>query len=537
VSLGELRQLASGIAVGSALTAAAVLMLRYEAFPRSVLVLFPLLSGLFIAASRAVWRTISELQDRPKGAGRPLVVIGSHTHVAQVLRSMQASKTWQPVAIVSPDARDMGSSIQSVRVLGLPEDLAQVVESTEAVAVLVASPAGSAERRNVLLHAAQARVPWLTLPRADDWLRSEGSVSAPRKVEIEDLLGRSPVQLDVGALAELFSGQAVLVTGAGGSIGSELCRQICRLGVSKLACVDVSEYAMYTLEQELRAAHPQLAVNYYTGNVREYERLLAIAQAHMPAVVFHAAAYKHVPLMETLNEVEALRTNVLGTYHAAQVAGAVGAKRFVLISTDKAVNPTNVMGASKRVAEQMVQAVAQEFANTQFVSVRFGNVLGSSGSVVPLFEKQIAAGGPVTVTHPDIVRYFMTIPEACRLVLQAGLMGQSGQIFVLDMGEPVKIVELARMMIRLSGKTEEDIAIQFSGLRPGEKLFEELLADGESTEPTPHPKLRIAKVLPNSRFDAANVREWIDTCGPTPNAAALRTQLLQWVPEYKAQAQ
>jgi FlaA1/EpsC-like NDP-sugar epimerase len=323
----------------------------------------------------------------------------------------------------------------------------------------------------------------------------------------------------------------VLVTGAGGSIGSELCRQAARFGVRTLVCVDVSEYAIYQLEQELRAAHPQMQGHYYTANVRECERLRAIAVEHRPAVILHAGAYKHVPLMEELNEIEALRTNVLGTINAARIAGECGARRFVMISTDKAVNPTNVMGASKRLAELMVQRVAAEHPGTQYVSVRFGNVLGSSGSVVPLFTSQIQRGGPVTVTHPEIVRYFMTIPEAAQLVLQAGLMGSSGQIFVLDMGEPVKIVELARMLIRLSGKTEQEIPITYTGLRPGEKLYEELLANDETTAPTPHPKLRVAKTN-GAAPEIAPVEAWIAEAGPAPRPAAVRDWLRALVPEY-----
>ena len=307
------------------------------------------------------------------------------------------------------------------------------------------------------------------------------------------------------------------------------------LGATRLVCVDVSEFALYQLEQQLRQAHPAMAASYYTANVRELDRLRAIAQRHRPNVVLHAAAYKHVPLMETDNEIEALRTNVLGTLNAARVAGEVGAARFVLVSTDKAVNPTNVMGATKRVAEQVVQAVAQEFAHTRFVAVRFGNVLGSSGSVVPLFEAQLARGGPLTVTHPDIVRFFMTIPEASQLVLQAGLMGLSGQIFVLDMGEPVKIVELARMMIRLSGKNEAEIPIAFTGLRPGEKLYEELLADNETTAPTPHPKLRVAQVAPAAADTLSDIETWAAQAGPAPQPDALRAWLQGRVPEYRPQ--
>ena len=380
--------------------------------------------------------------------------------------------------------------------------------------------------------ASEAGLPLLTMPRPDEWLRAEAG--QPRRVELEDLLGRAPVALDEKGLSDLIAGQTVLVTGAGGSIGSELCRQIARFGVARLVCVDVSEYAIYQLEQELREAHPQMQGLYYTANVREAERLLAIARLHRPAVVFHAAAYKHVPLMESLNEIEALRTNVVGTLNCARVAGAVGAARFVLISTDKAVNPTNVMGASKRLAEMVMQSVATEYAGTRFVAVRFGNVLGSSGSVVPLFTAQIARGGPLTVTHPDIVRYFMTIPEAAQLVLQAGLVGQTGQIFVLDMGEPVKILELAKILIRLSGKTEQDIPVVFTGLRPGEKLYEELLANGETTEPTPHPKLYVAKTNSTGNVNPEALSQSITDLGVEPSAPSLRAWLQSQVPEYAA---
>ena len=274
---------------------------------------------------------------------------------------------------------------------------------------------------------------------------------------------------------------------------------------------------------------------YYTANVREQGRLRAIALQYKPSVFLHAAAYKHVPLMESHNEIEAIRTNILGTLHAARIAGECGAQKFVLISTDKAVNPTNIMGATKRMAELVVQSVAIEFPATSYVSVRFGNVLGSSGSVVPLFTEQIAKGGPITVTHPDIVRYFMTIPEAARLVLQAGLMGSTGQIYVLDMGEPMKIVDLARMMVRLSGKTEQDIPLSYTGLRPGEKLFEELLADDETTEPTQHPKLRVAKTSGQQAVAIDAVIQWIESAGPAPSSHDVRAWLSSHLPEYKAQ--
>ncbi len=541
IGLPELRQLGLGVLLSAVLSAAAVLMLRYPNFPRSVLLLQPLLALVLLGAVRASWRTLVERTASVPGA-KPLLIVGTLQDAADALRALKGSQQWHPVGIVSPLAAEVGLSLQRVPVLGAVQSIAAIAHTVGAGTALVASPPGSPERRALLLQSevnAGGSLTLLTMPRPDQWLHEQAV--GPRKIELEDLLGREAVQLDVKGLSDLFAGQTVLVTGAGGSIGSELCRQIARLGARQLVCVDVSEFAIYQLAQELQENYPQLDCLHYTANVREADRVLSITQAHKPAVVFHAAAYKHVPLMEALNEIEAVRTNILGTLNVARAAGACGAQRFVLISTDKAVNPTNVMGATKRMAELVVQSVAQEYAvqyqthpkRTQFVSVRFGNVLGSSGSVVPLFTAQIARGGPVTVTHPDIVRYFMTIPEAAQLVLQAGLMGQSGQIFVLDMGEPVKIVDLARLLIRLSGKTEHEVPIRFSGLRPGEKLFEELLADDETTLPTPHPKLRVAKVLGPGGLAVEAVVDWVSVCGPSPAPELLRPWLQTYVPEYQ----
>ena len=533
IGLPELRQLTVAVILGAALASAAVLMLRVPNFPRSVLLLHPLIVLLLLMAARAAWRTIFERSMLPTGT-RPLLIVGALNDAADALRALKGSGQWHPVGIVSPLTSDQGRSLQSVPVLGSTASIASIFQVTGVQTALLASPPGSDERREVLLRSSQAGLTLLTMPRPDEWLRTDSS--SPRKIELEDLLGRQAVELDMRGLSGLFSGQTALVSGAGGSIGSELCRQVARLGVTSLICVDASEIAIYKLEQELRHAHPQMQGLYYTANVREYDRLLAIAMQHKPSVFFHAAAYKHVPLMESHNEIEAIRTNIVGTLHATRVAAACGAKKFVFISTDKAVNPTNIMGASKRMAELVVQSIAQECTATEFVSVRFGNVLGSSGSVVPLFTEQIAKGGPVTVTHPDIVRYFMTIPEAARLVLQAGLMGQSGQIYVLDMGEPVKIADLARMMIRLSGKTEQEVPLSFTGLRPGEKLYEELLADDETTEPTPHPKLRIAKTSGLQAVNIQQVLDWVDRAGPAPTSADVRTWLRSHLPEYKSPA-
>lgn len=533
IGLPELRQLAWGIFLGGLFSAAAVLMMRYPQFPRSTLLLHPLIALVLLGAVRAGWRTFTEKTD-PADGSKPLLIVGSLREAADALRALKGSSQWHCVGIASPLTAERGSYLNQIPVLGLSGAAVEIAKSVGASTALIASPPGSDERRDVLLQSSQAGLTLLTMPRPDEWLRTDGS--SPRKIELEDLLGRQAVELDMRGLAGLFSGQTAFVSGAGGSIGSELCRQIARLGVTRLVCVDASEIAIYKLEQELRETHPQMQGFYYTANIREKERLLAIAMQYKPSVFFHAAAYKHVPLMESHNEIEAIRTNILGTLHAARVAGACGAQKFVQISTDKAVNPTNIMGATKRMAELVVQSVALEFTATEFVSVRFGNVLGSSGSVVPLFTEQIARGGPITVTHPDIVRYFMTIPEAARLVLQAGLMGKSGQIYVLDMGDPVKIADLARMMIRLSGKSEQEIPLSFTGLRPGEKLFEELMADDETTEPTPHPKLRVAKTSGQQAVGIQGVIDWIDNAGPLPSSHDVRAWLRGHVPEYKSQA-
>ena len=533
IGLPELRQLGWGIFLGGFFSAAAILMMRYPFFPRSVLLIHPLLVLVMLGAVRAAWRSFAE-HGRHSDSSRPLLIVGSHEEAAAALRALKGSLKWHCVGIASPLPAEQNTYLHQIPVLGFPASVSSLAQATGASTALIASPKGSEVRREVLLQSSQAGLTLLTMPRPDEWLHADAVT--PRQIELEDLLGRQTVELDVRGLAELFSGQTVLVSGAGGSIGSELCRQIARLGVAQLVCVDSSEIAIYKLEQELREAHPQMQGLYYTANVREFERLQAIALQYRPSVFFHAAAYKHVPLMESHNEIEAIRTNVLGTLHAGRVAGICGARKFVLISTDKAVNPTNVMGASKRMAELVVQSIAQEFRRTAFVSVRFGNVLGSSGSVVPLFTEQIAKGGPITVTHPDIVRYFMTIPEAARLVMQAGLMGQSGQIYVLDMGDPMKIADLARMMIRLSGKTERDIPVVFTGLRPGEKLFEELLANDETTEPTPHPKLRIAKTSGVQAVALQDVLDWIAQAGPAPSSANVRHWLHGNVPEYRSQS-
>jgi FlaA1/EpsC-like NDP-sugar epimerase len=325
-------------------------------------------------------------------------------------------------------------------------------------------------------------------------------------------------------------GKAVMVTGAGGSIGAELCRQIARFSPSELLLFESGEFAMYTIEQELKQTFPGLNIVCLIGDVRDAARVDEVLQYYRPIVLFHAAAYKHVPMMEQNNAWQAIRNNVLGTWTVARSAQQHGVSKFVMISTDKAINPTNVMGASKRLAEMVCQSL-ESSGDTRFVMVRFGNVLGSTGSVIPTFRAQIARGGPITVTHPEITRYFMSIPEAAQLVLQAGLMGQGGEIFVLEMGEPVKIVDLAKDLIRLSGFSEDEIRIEFTGLRPGEKLYEELLANSELTLPTRHPKLRIAQAGPTDEAWLDRLLDWVSATVMTDDA--VRNALTQWVPEYR----
>jgi FlaA1/EpsC-like NDP-sugar epimerase len=346
--------------------------------------------------------------------------------------------------------------------------------------------------RRILLICERIRVRAQMIPAFFDLLQGKVSISSLREVRVEDLLNRETVSLEAGDLRAFLGGRAVLVTGAGGSIGAELARQAARFRPSRLILLDRAEPALYEIDRELREAWPELRILPVMGDVTDRERMLAVFREHAPRVVAHAAAHKHVPLMET-NAPEAVKNNVFGTLTVAEVAGECGAEAFILISTDKAVRPSSVMGATKRVAELVVQGLGHRYA-TRYVAVRFGNVLGSAGSVIPLFREQIARGGPVTITHPDMKRYFMTIPEAAVLTLQAGAMGRGGEIFVLDMGEPVKISYLAEQMIRLSGREPgQDIPIEYIGLRPGEKLYEELFYDSEDLIATDHPKIRVAR--------------------------------------------
>jgi FlaA1/EpsC-like NDP-sugar epimerase len=433
--------------------------------------------------------------------------------------------------VFDDNAGHRGLELQGITVLGPVAELPdQAMKLGVELAIIAMPDAAHSTRRHAVEICNSAGIKVMTVPSYDDLVSGRVTVSQLRHVELDDLLGRDPVVLDTAGLNEWLSGRVVMVTGAGGSIGSELCRQLARFNPGRLVFFEANEFALYNMEQEFRSKHASIPLICAIGDVKDPARVEQVMQSYRPSVIFHAAAYKHVPLMETENAWQAVLNNVAGTHVIAQSAARNGVEKFVLISTDKAVNPTSVMGASKRLAEMVCQAL-QQLAETSFVMVRFGNVLGSTGSAIPKFREQIAAGGPVTVTHPEIRRYFMSIPEAAQLVLQAGLMGNGGEIFVLDMGEPVLIADLARDLIRLSGFTENEIKIVYSGLRPGEKLFEELLAADENSLPTPHPKLRIAQARQENGAWLGRLVQWLARPG-NPGDETVKSELEQWVSEY-----
>jgi len=535
-SLPDLQRILAAVGIGALAVPALLALLRTGTHvPRSVYLLAPLLLIGAMSGSRLGYRAWKEQRllgvvTHPEA--EPVLVLGAGAAAAALLKDLAGSDRWRVVGLLDDDTTKQGGAIAGVKVLGVIGDVGRIAARHEVKQAIIAMPGAThpARRRAVDL-CAGASLQVMTVPALSDIVSGKVSVSALRNVELDDLLGRDPVKLDDAGLHGLLGGKRVLVTGAGGSIGSELCRQIARFAPRELVLFEISEFALYSIEQEFRDRFPELPVAAVIGDAKSQARVGEVFARHAPQVVFHAAAYKHVPLMEDGNAAEAVANNVVSTVTLARAAEAAGVEKFVLVSTDKAVNPTNVMGASKRLAEMLLQA-EQARSRTEFVIVRFGNVLGSTGSVIPRFREQIARGGPVTVTHPEIQRYFMSIPEAAQLVLQAGLMGKGGEIFVLDMGEPVKIADLAKQLIRLSGFSESDIRIVYSGLRPGEKLYEELLADAEHTLPTPHPKLRVARArVPENGRLSEEVLAWV-AAAPDLRPEAVRARLRAWIPEY-----
>lgn len=518
----------------------AVVLLLVEVFftnkvnlPRSVVALYPILLFLIMGGGRFLWRIYKEYSNYAKENvhAKPVIVLGAGTAGAMLIRELERVHEWKVVAILDDDRTKWGLEILGCRVIGAVDNLPQALREYGAKHVVMAMPTAPAETlQKITQLAALEKASVFTVPGLAELMSGRVAINMMRPVKIEDLLGREPVYIDTADVEKMITAKTVLVTGAGGSIGSELCRQISRFKPERIVLVETSEFALYLIEQWFRDNRPEILVVPLTGDVKDRVRMNEIFKLWQPHLVFHAAAYKHVPLMEVGNAWQAVRNNVLGTINVACCAMDYKAERFILISTDKAVNPTNVMGATKRMAEMVCEVLHNKNSQTQFNMVRFGNVLGSTGSVIPKFKEQIARGGPVTVTHPDINRYFMSIPEAAQLVLQAASMGQGGEVFVLDMGEPVKIVDLARNMIRLSGFTEEQIRIEFTGLRPGEKLFEELLTDSEETRPTPHPKLRIARsrAVPEGLDEFLLI--WLEE--EIVSDSDVRKTLKQWIPEY-----
>lgn len=511
--------------------------------PRSVFLIYWGIAALYVGGSRFIARGLILGSAWDRRRRKDVVIYGAGAAGTQVALALRAGKEYRVVAFVDDDSDCQGTQVAGIPIFP-PAELPVLLERSAINSVLFAMPSVSRSRRNAIMAELESlQVKLLTVPGLADVVSGSVRVDDIREVEIEDLLGRDSVPPDLALLTANIRGRSVMVTGAGGSIGSELCRQVIRRGPTRLVLFELTEFALYQIDQELRGEAQRLGLAVeivpLLGSVVHQHRVEQAMRCFAVETVYHAAAYKHVPLVE-YNPIEGIRNNVFGTWRTAQAAVAAGVKTFVLISTDKAVRPTNVMGATKRFAELVLQAMAVEFPSVRFAMVRFGNVLGSSGSVVPLFRTQLKNGGPITLTHAEITRYFMTIPEASQLVIQAGAMGRGGDVFVLDMGKPVKIIDLARRMIHLSGlsvKDEEedpdgDIEIQITGLRPGEKLYEELLI-GENVTGTDHPLIMRAEeeMIPWTRLQALLAQ--VDEACHASDVPTLRSLLLKVVDGYQ----
>ncbi|CAM4464466.1 MAG: UDP-N-acetyl-alpha-D-glucosamine C6 dehydratase [Legionellaceae bacterium] len=494
-SLHDLLRIVKAVFVGTAFSALIIfLFTRMEFIPRSFFPLYAVLLISFLGGSRLTFRWIKDRSSLFNNAENVLIV-GSVRAGEAIIRELLRDplQRYKPVAFIDEEAKKTGEEIHGVRIEGSLNQISPISKRYNVTLIIIALPEASGEKISSIIELCeQNELPFRILPTLVDIAAGDISINQLREVSVEDLLGRAPVTLQWDKIHDELTNQCIFISGGGGSIGSELCRQIARLKPNKLIIIESNEFNLYSIDQDLRQHFPEVNLYCYLGDVLDKQALNSIMQEHKPDIVFHAAAYKHVPLLETQVRI-AIRNNIFGTHCVADAAIENGVKKFVLISTDKAVNPTNVMGATKRVAEILCQNFNQ-LGKTRFITVRFGNVLDSAGSVVPLFRKQLEAGGPLTVTHPEVTRFFMTIPEASLLILQAAAMGKGGEIFVLDMGKSIKIIFLAEQMIRLSGKKAmKDIQILFTGLRPGEKLYEELFYDNEALMPTNHEKIMQAK--------------------------------------------
>lgn len=514
-SIGEVMTIFKSVTLSVATAAIVQLVVNGNIYVR-VLFITWLLHICLIGGSRLSWRVTRHRLIKANTSQESALIVGAGAAGTMLVRQLlkNPESELQPIAFVDDDLAKQKLDIYGVPVVGTTKDIPAIVEKNNIKHIVLAIPSlGKSDVQKIYQECIKTSAKTKIMPMIEDIITGKVSVNQFRDVQVEDLLGRDPVELDINSISKKIKGSTILVTGAGGSIGSEICRQVCKFGPKKLLLLGHGENSIYAIDMELRNKYGQkFKIIPVIADIQDRERIMQVMQDHCPDVVYHAAAHKHVPLME-YNPKEAVKNNVIGTKNVAESADAAGVKTFVLVSSDKAVNPTNVMGSTKRIAEIIIQNL-DKHSETNFVAVRFGNVLGSRGSVIPLFKKQIRAGGPVTVTHPDMTRYFMTIPEASRLVMQAGALAYGGEIFVLDMGEPVKIVDLAKNLIKLSGYTEEEITIKYAGIRPGEKMYEELLGKDEVHEEAIFPKIFIGKSIDvnfSQVMDLVNHYEIYDT--------------------------
>jgi FlaA1/EpsC-like NDP-sugar epimerase len=538
-SVPDLIRITKAVAAGVAASAVAIFLItRLEGVPRSVFVLDAVLLVLLLGGPRFLYRW---LKDRHLYAteGQRALIVGAGKAGEMLVRELlrDVSSPYRPIGFVDDAARKRGMEIHGIPVLGACADIPALVAEHAPDLLLIALPSANSRQLRRIVELCEATgLPFRTLPRMQDLVSGRAGLKDLRDVTIDDLLGREAVRLDWQQITHGIRDRTVLVTGGGGSIGSELCRQVARLEPARVVILERSEFNLFEIERELRRHHPHLALEAVLGDVCDARTVESVMRRFEPSIVFHAAAYKHVPMLESQSRAGA-HNNILGTRVVAAAADRHGCETFVLISTDKAVNPGNVMGATKRVAEMICQHLASR-SKTHFITVRFGNVLGSSGSVVPLFREQIARGGPVTVTHPEVTRYFMTIPEACQLILQAAAIGKGGEIFVLDMGEPVRIAYLAEQMVRLSGRQPgEEIEIVYSGLRPGEKLHEELFHSRERLTDTSHPKILLAASRPVDGERLEQALSTLERACQEGDEARVGDILRELVPEHRSQVQ
>ncbi len=541
-SIGELFTIVLLVTLGSVFSVLGIwLTFGSLAIPRSIFVLEWILAIGLVGGTRIGWRVFRDhvLSPGARYKGNPVLIVGAGDAGVMAVRELQNHYhgTVHVVGFVDDDPNKQGAKVLGYDVLGTREHIVRICREHQVGEIVIAIPSAARQDiRDIVERCQETDAKTKILPGVYDLIEGNVSVSPIREVEVEDLLGREPVRVDLEGMSQYLTDQVVLVTGAGGSIGSELCRQIVRFSPQLILLLDACENNVYEIDMELRNQVPEQEIYPLVKDVKDREGIAAVFRRFKPDVVFHAAAHKHVPMMEA-NPEEAIKNNVMGTINVAQAAKAFSSSKFVLISTDKAVNPTSVMGASKRIAEMFIQFLDQSSA-TNFVAVRFGNVLGSKGSVIPLFKRQIANGGPVTVTDEKMVRYFMTIPEAVQLVIQAGTMAQGGEIFVLDMGEPVKIMDLARSLIKFSGfEPNRDIPIQVTGMRPGEKLFEELMLDEEGIGSTTHERIYVAKPCELNADQLQRTMEDFASGAVPCNQDDTEIWIRQFIPEFRPHAE